>query len=1411
MSEDEVPSFVGVTPFGPYCIVCNESLALQAGILSHGREFHPECDFKNATVVREVQRRMLTLRSEHAHDLSSFLTHQSTTEPIWFCTVCYRSFSKGSNYHRHLERNKECLGHLGGKIDCYVTICGRLGPKSCTTIMSNTSTSTIVSKGSTVSTLTDSFFKSSINMALVVESSSKVPTTLLTTHEQARQILEPFVRSDENAHDLALIYYPLLAPGFEGKMKEFVSYSNSQAGEDGILFKWLEAGREWLENYAAGHIANVSANVRSRLAEFEQREVDGSSVGTRTFTLRRGISRLISELHAALRFFFRYPTTIFDSFKSPDILNMTKRSMIESAIIPKILFTAAAEEPDDHGKLPVACLYCLSRGFTSKGGIDLVMTECGWFGSRISAVLHLLRAGVCGYLITLTVTKSSGLLSEQEMDIVNRIQNGRVTNLLAPYVKRLRDMSAKKPPTKANTVNANGDITSGSFTFAYITWSTIIPRLEEIARACFVELFEGDQWKLFMEKPLSMSDWVLLEASVAGGDDGSTIWLHDITVKKNLEPILGRIQSVMELCFFGLGVGAVRHEEVIRLTALSCQWHNSYLYYWTESLKKGSLKASSTPKLVEHRLSLSLSRIVLLGRHAMVVSSDIGTTESLFPASATNSSMLGLVQEIFDLDCPPQMLNVRHLFTSIGNVIMPESGQRGNEGCLVSSQLMTEKSGHTQGTGRRAYGTWLENSEEALYDLYHGKLGESNLDPPPLLFTPFSDSVLKASLETMLGRDATYRSESQKNMICIAANSISRHAFVGLPCGQGKSLSWMVPSLASYLAGRHVGLRIVVLPYKFLLGHVVQHALTLLGLLRKRLIVSFLDSSQIHPDTLPPELEGGEIPNLLFLNLDGAATLFRYHLTHLQNLASRNILKRVYLDELQQILVEYAFRSSYQSFRQIGRLGVPVMCLSGSLPCSMAMSLMRYCGLSLPHTDEQSVDIVEPTDPIGDGFSFHVTIMDDISAAVVDYVLKYRVGACHVLCSSIALVETISTCLSSRLKVLSITGDSPYQDQVACAKRWYKGGHDVLVSTVVALVGNENKLCKTIVVAGFLFNVSSLVQAIGRLRPEQRGPTSQVQIFRFPIRSACRRSAKETGELLFSEIVDAECLTMDSRDLFLRLFTPVGLQEVLTLQEGCYLQHLSRLYGFVRLPCDRCGLCRPEKNIPPLPLSVVSKKDWLVPGKISSSFAASSKNTSTLPLSTLSKSDRLLPMNVFSSNSTQSSFPKRILSAESSIQSTSTKRSCTTTDNVLANKQASDDDERVRRVLFRKAQWVFLELQYRCIACGKSICNGECGSGCFRCGDRSHNSSVCSYNVIRLGKILANKGVCFGCFDTRQHLMKEHDMKKCPLKRRLKRLVFLYHQKDGKKFDDYLRTLYSSEMSFVRMVASFSDQTSLGR
>ena len=514
------PDFLSVSPFGPYCKECSIPLAVEKGIYSHRREAHPSVSFKNALLVREVKRQMAELRQNHSHDFSPFLVANSLAKEMWFCAGCFVAFGKFSNFKRHFESrcNKECVFVDDKKTFCYATICGRIGPKTCPQEQPAGPIESLIlvsAEGTTISSLSQS--KSSYKTAIISCDSSKVPAALMTTIEEAKAILKPFVRPDEDVKDLCLIFYPLLSRGFEGTIRQYLEFASKGQVEDPILTKWLEAGKVWMTNYASGHIANVSANVRHRLAEFESQEVDGTTYGTRTFTLRRGIPRLIAELEAALRFFYRYRTTLFDQFKHDEIGKADITWMIERAIIPRILYIAAKEEPTDHGQLPIACRYCLSRGFTLKNKVNLVMYECGWFSSRISALMHLLRAGVCGYLVTLSVEESQDL-TNLELDVVRSVQNGRVTNLLAPYVKRLRDLNARKPPIKDNTVNANGDITSGAFIFPMTVWSTLIPRLTRLAKTYFAQVFVGSSWEYFFTLPIRVADWVGLDASVENGD-----------------------------------------------------------------------------------------------------------------------------------------------------------------------------------------------------------------------------------------------------------------------------------------------------------------------------------------------------------------------------------------------------------------------------------------------------------------------------------------------------------------------------------------------------------------------------------------------------------------------------------------------------------------------------------------------------------------------------------------------------------------------------------------------------------------------------------------------------------------------------------------------------------------------------
>ncbi len=86
---DEIPTFVQVSPFGPYCGDCNVTLSLEKGIGKHAKDAHPENIFHNATVVRAVKGQMICLQKIYCNDFSSFI-HIDIWQKLmgyrWVCT-----------------------------------------------------------------------------------------------------------------------------------------------------------------------------------------------------------------------------------------------------------------------------------------------------------------------------------------------------------------------------------------------------------------------------------------------------------------------------------------------------------------------------------------------------------------------------------------------------------------------------------------------------------------------------------------------------------------------------------------------------------------------------------------------------------------------------------------------------------------------------------------------------------------------------------------------------------------------------------------------------------------------------------------------------------------------------------------------------------------------------------------------------------------------------------------------------------------------------------------------------------------------------------------------------------------------------------------------------------------------------
>ena len=327
--------------------------------------------------------------------------------------------------------------------------------------------------------------------------------------------------------------------------------------------------------------------------------------------------------------------------------------------------------------------------------------------------------------------------------------------------------------------------------------------------------------------------------------------------------------------------------------------------------------------------------------------------------------------------------------------------------------------------------------------------------------------------------------------------------------------------------------------------------------------------------------------------------------------------------------------------------------------------------------------------------------------------------------------------------------------------------------------------------------MSSLVQAIGRLRPEQRGPNALVHVFRPMVRLDALRENKRLGELQYSNLVSMGILNTESEDFYWKLFSYNGLYDFLRKKTGCFLVELAKLYGFDRRSCERCSLC------------------------LSATNRSTDNDTESSPLLTPSSTTTTLFHEVNGSSvlkaNEMSNFVKRNIANaygttdDSDVGQGSACKKMNLRDNVAFTKSIAtvrnEEDKRIRR----EAECVFSELLYRCIICGEESCNGEhCCTGCYHCGDPCHNTRSCGYTTAKLKLILPGKGVCFGCYDTMQRGIRKHNIKECPLHRRLRRLLFSDRSQTRLSFDDYLRRLYVNEMTFLRMVAGFSDKVLLG-
>jgi superfamily II DNA or RNA helicase len=95
-------------------------------------------------------------------------------------------------------------------------------------------------------------------------------------------------------------------------------------------------------------------------------------------------------------------------------------------------------------------------------------------------------------------------------------------------------------------------------------------------------------------------------------------------------------------------------------------------------------------------------------------------------------------------------------------------------------------------------------------------------------------------------------------------------------------------------------------------------------------------------------------------------------------------------------------------------------------------------------------------------------------------------GAIHVFVAEKVDGFRLLKMLSSRYNCRFVSSDSNSHETNQVALKWSRGEFKVLISTSIALVGNENPSCKYLACAGYLYDSMQIVQALGRLRSYMR-------------------------------------------------------------------------------------------------------------------------------------------------------------------------------------------------------------------------------------------------------------------------------------------------------------------------------------
>ena len=636
--------------------------------------------------------------------------------------------------------------------------------------------------------------------------------------------------------------------------------------------------------------------------------------------------------------------------------------------------------------------------------------------------------------------------------------------------------------------------------------------------------------------------------------------------------------SLVELCLFGLGHGASRLTELYGLTTAMTFIYDGKLHFQAISNKIGKIQAKQA-RTNERVLPESITRFYILARHVFkCVNGTPCDNKILTPITKRNYKMTCLVAEIFSINVAIKVLQVRHLFTSILNVLFPKAHEQ-----VVSDDTTSKRSGHSAVTALKRYGTKILESVQVKNQRFHQELGEcirtnqsGRLEERRLI--PITNEEQVGIIKAIFGPNAKFRDDAQAELMKAVCSIDTPHVAACLPCGMGKSICAVSAVVHGFMRGNKPKSTIMIVPYTTLGAHQeISLQRSLDNVAKNRFKVTFYSGSDVSESTIPEVFDVDSpslLPDVIVLTIDAFDNLLCHHRHITSHWTSNSIIERIVLDEIHLALTERNFRESYESLKKVHVFGVQVIILSATVSPIMVTDIATHLGL-LNNDDDRPFQIIE-AGPAVPNDRFSLSVVNGNAKDIANHIVNVtnHEAHTHVLCSTkrmarliASILQKMSSLQESNLLVRVVTGNDSSDTKTAVAHDWQASKIHVLISTTCLVLGVENKFLKTCIVAGLTSNLSTLVQFLGRVRIENGSEETSVVQFVVPHTSNVRES------VIIDLMFEVGILHHTSKAQAESYFAPENVPKLYD-ENGCIIANLNIAMGHARTEdCLRCSNC----------------------------------------------------------------------------------------------------------------------------------------------------------------------------------------------------------------------------------------------